>query len=74
MMQHLTWSIETNDKCPQCAGEVVIVTPGATWRTHESEDDEGALIAREATADVGEDISGHYCQRCGILTSLSLNA
>lgn len=71
---HLTWSAENNEKCPSCRCLTVLVTPMASWNIHEDGyREQGGKAELPDYAEVGEEISGHWCPKCQRLTSLSLN-
>lgn len=65
MMTHLTWSIEVGDsRCPECNDETILIVAPSQWYTADGEAD---------PVEVYEEVTGHYCQKCGKLVSLSLN-
>lgn len=69
-MTHLTWSIETaGECCPKCKGATILVIAPETWRVDEEDVGEDEITS----ADVYEEITGHYCKACQRLVSLSLN-
>lgn len=73
---HITWSIEgSGDTCPKCKGKTVLVIAPSWWRV-DADSDDGADDGEydDEGVEVDEEITGHYCRKCGDLVSLSLNA
>lgn len=68
MKTHFTWSIEKNDSCPLCGSAPVLIT-SAAWEVDYEDVGEG----EDSTVEVYEEVSGHYCLKCKVLISLSLN-
>jgi hypothetical protein len=67
---HVTWSRETGDrKCPECGSEPILIVASTEWDVPEQE------APSDDTPDwvgVYDEISAHYCLKCGRITSLSL--
>jgi len=69
MTTHVTWSIESHDgKCLYCGGDTVLICSPQHWSAYEDEEQ-----AFPDGIELREEITGHYCDKCGKLTSLSLN-
>ena len=76
---HLTWSIEhPTGECPFCGDKTVLVIASSLWTA----DEEAAIEAvgheryenelRDGVS-VEDELTGHFCQSCSKLVSLSLN-
>ena len=65
---HLTWSDECVDKCPLCGGPTKLIVNSNAWHTDYESD------PYESEVHTAEELTGHYCQKCARLCSLSLNA
>ena len=70
---HLTAAFgETNGKCDTCGEETVLVLCGPHWEVDQESspdidrDEEGEVV-------IGDELTGHYCVKCGRLTSISFN-
>jgi len=71
MNTHVTWSRETgDDRCPECGSEPILIVAFTEWNVPEQEDQSDDT---PDSVDVAEEISAHYCLKCGKITSLSLN-
>lgn len=68
MSTHFTWSIERSEHCPKCLGEVVLVVSKGGWFIYDSKGE-----ATDDEAEIDEEVTGHWCPECLLLTSLSLN-
>lgn len=67
MSIHVTWSDEVGDgHCPKCGEKTVLIVAPCEWA--EDNDGQGGLDVQ-----VHDEVTGHYCRKCGRLRSLSLN-
>lgn len=73
---HMTWSIEQSPgRCPICGSETILILPSIHWIPAEGDAGTAQQEAynRDQEIEVPEEISGHWCEKCDMLCSLSLN-
>lgn len=68
MRTHFTWSIEVGrEKCPTCDRKTILVIAPTYWRADQED------CPEEDDIEVHDEVTGHYCESCERLVSLSLN-
>jgi hypothetical protein len=71
---HLTWTNELpRGICPHCNEKTTLILASGLWNADEESCKEQGIEYPEDGVMVHEEVSGHYCRNCDVLTSLSIN-
>lgn len=71
-MTHFTWDTEYNGKCRKCGAKPILIVVHNPWVV----DEESVFENEESICEivcVDEEVSAHYCMKCGEIISLSFN-
>lgn len=61
--------------CNACGSKTMLIFAGSCWWSVDSEAFKAGEPSEDAPdcVEIGEEITAHYCDKCGEITSLSLN-
>lgn len=64
--------------CTKCGGKIILISAPTFWRIDEDayreDETEEERDNMSDSVEIAEEITAHYCIKCGMITSLSFNS